>query len=233
MRTLTPPAATAAPTDRSTTEPSLTRTTPRPRRRGCRVLTAAAVALSLTALGACTSNSGGDAGPSTGSVAGTTSAPTTSTTSAAPTTTAPPARVDKKVKVKLTDKVLGHTITTSTLSRNVPWPAGNPVAAQQFEIVGVKLTVDAGDRYSAQVKPSMFTLKAGSAAPVKATDEFAKKFGTALAVTKRAKKKSGWLFFKLDRGAGADLKLIFNRPAYKVSTTGKSIKADTISKSLR
>ena len=227
MKTLTPPTTTESslPQSPGTTASSreATATAERPLRR----LAVAGVALSVAALGACTSGSP-DAGP-TASVTPSTTASTSVPTSSAPTTTTP-ARVDKAVKVEIKVPTLGHVITATKLSRNIPWPAGNPVAAESFEIVGVQLTVDAGDRFSADVKPTMFTLKPGAAAPVAPTTEFGKKLGTPLPTAKRAEKKSGWLFFKVDRGSSGTLQLTFNRPAYTVKTTGSSLKAVAYSK---
>lgn len=194
-----------------------------------RRLAVAGVVLSLAALGACSTDTSSSSPTASAAPTGTSPAAGTSApTSTAPTTTTP-ARVDKTVKVEIKDATLGHVITATKLSRNIPWPAGNPVAAASFEIVGVQLTVDAGDRYSADVKPSMFTLKPGAAAPVTPTTEFGKTLGAPLDTTKRAQKKTGWLFFKVDRGSSGALQLTFNRPAYTVKTTGASIKAAAFS----
>lgn len=244
MKTLTTPAATA-PTTLTTALPAPLPTTAGTVRRGpSRRLIAAGAVASLAMLGACTSGEGSGgvgtetvaSGSSTGSTGGstaggTTPATTPANTATSATTAVAPARTDKKVAVTITDTVLGHDIKVTKLSRNIPWPAGNPVAAASFEIVGVELTVDAGDRYSADVQPTMFTLKTTTPALViKPTAEFAKKLGAPLATAKRAEKKSGWLFFKVDRGVTGPVALSFNRPAYKVSTTGKDIKAASAAK---
>lgn len=239
MKTLTTLAATA-PTTLTTALPAPLPTTAGTLRRGpSRRLIAAGAVASLALLGACTGGAGTEtvaSGSSTGSTGGstaggTTPATTPANTATSATTAVAPARTDKKVAVTITDTVLGHDIKVTKLSRNIPWPAGNPVAAASFEIVGVELTVDAGDRYSADVQPTMFTLKTTTPALViKPTGEFAKKLGAPLATAKRAEKKSGWLFFKVDRGVTGPVALSFNRPAYKVSTTGKDIKAASAAK---
>lgn len=236
MKTLTPPTTTAPSRSQGTVPTPATRKpaalTARPSRpsRPLRQLAVAGIVLSLAALGACSSDAS-DTGPSASATPGATSpAPGTSVPTSPAATTTTPARADKTVKVQLKDDILGHVVTATKLSRNIPWPAGNPVAAASFEIVGVQLTVDAGDRYSADVKPSMFTLKPGAAAPVTPTPEFDKTLGAPLDTTKRAQKKTGWLFFKVDRGSSGALQLTFNRPAYTVKTTGKAIKAAAFSK---
>ncbi len=230
MKTLKPPTT----TDLSRTQRPVHTAAPRKpgaaAGRPVRHLAVAGVVLSLAALGACSSDAS-NTSPSPSATPGATS-PASSTsvpTSTAPSTTTP-ARVDKAVKVEIKDGTLGHVITATKLSRNLPWPAGNPVAAASFEIVGVQMTVDAGDRYSAEVTPAMFTLKPGSAAPIAPTAEFGTSLGAPLPTTKRAEKKTGWLFFKVDRGSSGALLLTFNRPAYTVKTTGTSIAADALSK---
>lgn len=230
MKTLKPPTTTDPSRSQSTLQTAAGRKTRATAGRSLRHVTVAGVVLSMAALGACSSDAS-DTSPSASATPGATS-PGTSTsvpTSPAATTTTP-ARADKTVKVQLKDDILEHVVTATKLSRNIPWPAGNPVAAASFEIVGVQLTVDAGDRYSADVKPSMFTLKPGAAAPVTPTTEFGKTLGAPLDTTKRAQKKTGWLFFKVDRGSSGALQLTFNRPAYTVKTTGKEIKAAAFSK---
>ena len=205
MKTQTPPTSTARTRSHTISGLGSRLRLAAPPRRKARRLAVAGAALSLTALGACSSDGAPASGPTASGAASTQSstssstqgstAPTTSTTSAAP------ARVDKVVKVEIKDDVLGHTITATKLARHIPWPAGNPVAAASFEIVGVEMTVADGDRYTAEVAPSMFTLKAGSSGAISATTEFGKVFGAPLETAKRAEKKTGWLFFKLDRGA--------------------------------
>ncbi|MEP7331749.1 MAG: hypothetical protein ABI692_06635 [Terracoccus sp.] len=228
MKTLKPPTPTDPSRTHGTVHTAAPQKTGAAAGRPLRHLAVAGVVLSLAALGACSSDG---TSPSPSATAGATSpASTTSVpTSTAPSTTTP-ARVDKAVKVEIKDGTLGHVITATKLSRNLPWPAGNPVAAASFEIVGIQLAVDAGDRYSAEITPAMFTLKPGSAAAIAATAEFGTSFGAPLATTKRAEKKTGWLFFKVDRGSSGPLLLTFNRPAYTVKTTGTSIQAAALSK---
>lgn len=208
-------------------------------------LTTAAAAVSLAALAACSSEtpvtqspSPGEASTSTGAAvaAGETSsessaAAPTSTTST--TTTAPP-RTDKAVNATITVPTLGHAIVATKLSRNIPWPAGNPVAAERFEIVGVEMKVTAGSRYSADVKPAMFVLGTTKGPqPVAPATEFGSRFGKPLATAARGTTQIGWVFFKLDRGAGGDLRLTFKRPLYKVSTTNTTIPAADYAVTLR
>lgn len=238
MKTSTPPAATAPTLSGPTRRPDHAA----PSRRRARRLAAAGAVLSLAALGACstddpvTTGSSSNAGATTPATTATGTSGTSTASSSVPTsgasssTTAVPARVDKAIDVDIEDDVLGHDITAVKLSRNIPWPAGNPVAAASFEIVGVQVEVDAGDRYSADVQPSMFTLKpASSTAAIAPTAEFGTRFGAPLATAKRGEKKTGWLFFKVDRGSTGRLDLTFNRPAYEVSTTDKAIKAAAFS----
>ncbi|MBB2986890.1 hypothetical protein [Terracoccus luteus] len=178
---------------------------------------------SLALVGACSSDEPGPTPSASGSVSSSTSA---TPTSSAPTTTAAPKRTDKKITKEIKDPVLGHVITATTLSRNVPFPAGNPVGEDAFEIIGVQVTVKAGSRYSADVQPGMFTVRTASAATqVKPTAEFGSRLGAPLVAAKRAETKTGWLFFKVDRGSTGAVTLTFNRPAYEVSTTGVDIKA--------
>jgi hypothetical protein len=121
--------------------------------------------------------------------------------------------------------VLGHRITAVKVARNLPWPAGNPVGSETFEIIGVRLEVRAGKRYSAVVDPTMFALKAApSTVFVQPTTEFGKGFwGKSLDSTKRGGTQTGWVFFKIDKGSTEALTLRFTRPAYTVSTTDKDI----------
>lgn len=226
MTTLTPPTA-----PRSLASPPFVGGSPR--QRTLRSVASVCALVSLTGLGACSSDAGAKPAKTPAVTVGTSAPSVSPSTSSSPTSTTPPPQANQAVKVTITDKVLGHQVTTRTVARNIPWPAGNPVATESFEIVGVWVTVKAGDRYSADVQPSMFSLKVGTSAQVKATSEFGTRFGPALPVIKRSETKSGWLFFKLDRGAGADLQLIFNRPAYQVKTTNTAIKAESMSKALR
>ena len=232
MKTLKPTTTTDPSRTRNAMHPAAPRKSGAAAGRPLRHLAVAGVVLSLAALGACSSDASGtspspSATPGATSPASSTSVPT-STAPATPATTTP-ARLDKAVKAAIKDGTLGHVITATKLSRNLPWPAGNPVAAASFEIVGVQLTVAAGDRYSAEVTPAMFTLKPGAAAPIAPTAEFGTSLGAPLATTKRAETKTGWLFFKVDRGSSGPLLLTFNRPAYTVKTTGQSIAADALS----
>ena len=106
--------------------------------------------------------------------------------------------------------------------------------AESFEIVGVQSTrstpvTATGPTCSRRCS----TLKAASPATViKPTTEFRKTFGCPARHGQAAEKKAGLLFFKVDRGSTGALTLTFNRPAYKVSTTGKAIPAAAISKPL-
>ncbi|EWT02992.1 hypothetical protein N865_03500 [Intrasporangium oryzae NRRL B-24470] len=197
-----------------------------------RRLAVAGVLVPLLALGAC---SGEDAVTSSPTApAGATTAPGTSTgsstTSSVPTTSDTPSatatRTDTKINATIKDPVLGHTITAVTLSRSIPWPAGNPVSAANFEIVGVSLHNVAGKRYSATIDPTMFSLQVGpTGAFVAPTTEFGTTFGTPLATAKRGETKDGWLFFKIDKGSTGPVVLKFQRPSYKVTTTNSAIPA--------
>lgn len=198
-------------------------------RRPVRGLLVLAAAAPLLALGACS----GDV-PITATTAPvaptTTPSPTTegtgATTTTTPTTPAP-SPTTLAPKGKITDDVLGHVITPVKVVTNLPWPEGSPVGEEHFELVGVQVKVDAGKRYSATVDPSMFTIKAASGNPVPTTDEFKGALGKELGVVKRGETKTGWLIFKVDKGAAATLQLQFNRPSYEVSTTDKTIKPKT------
>ena len=72
--------------------------------------------------------------------------------------------VAKQIKASIKDPDLGHTITADIVVRHFPWPAGQPVGAKQFEIVGVWVSLAAGSRYSASIEPSMLSLVAASPA---------------------------------------------------------------------
>jgi hypothetical protein len=165
---------------------------------------------------------------STSSTTTTTTAPTTT---AAPATPAPAKYSTRTIKAVIKDPQLGHTITALRISRNLPFPKNQPVAAQAFEIVGVKIEFDAGSRYSASLSPSMLTLIATSPKQnVPVTAEFGKAYkADPLKVTKRDDRDRGWVFFKVDKGTTSALRLAFNRPAYAVSTTDKNIPAKTFS----
>jgi len=186
------------------------------------------------ALAACSGEPTVTAAPTAPSAAATAPAtPTTTsetTTSSSPTVTATalPRRADRSIRQTIKDPVLGHTITATKLARNVPFPKGNPVAQENFELVGVYLVVDMGSRYTAPVDSTLFTLKTSSSPNVvPATTEFNKSFGGPLQTGAREELRRGWVFFKLDRGWDGQLQLSFNRPAYAVSTTGQKIPAKT------
>ncbi len=146
--------------------------------------------------------------------------------------------VDRAVSTAITatmkDPDLGHTITVNRIVRRLSWPAGQPVGAKQFEIVGVLVTFTAGSRYSASISPSMLSLVAASPAQtVSPTSEFAKRWGaTPLKAASRSQRTGGWVFFKVDRGTTNALSLAFNRPPYTVSTTGKKLPQKTFSVTL-
>ncbi len=163
----------------------------------------------------------------------TSTTPTTTapTTTAAPTTSAPAKYSTRTIKAVIKDPELGHTITALRLSRNLPFPKNQPVGAEAFEIVGVKVEFDAGSRYSASLDPKMLTLVATSPKQnVAPTAEFGKAYkADPLLSTKRDDRDRGWVFFKIDKGTTSALSLAFNRPAYAVSTTAKSIKPKTFS----
>ena len=103
-------------------------------------------------------------------------------------------------------------------------PEGQPVGAEAFEIVGVKVEFAAGSRYSASLDPTMLSLVAASPKQnVAPTAEFGKAYkADPLLTTKRDERDRGWVFFKVDKGTTSALRLAFNRPAYAVSTTDKS-----------
>jgi hypothetical protein len=196
------------------------------------------------ALAACSGESPVTADPTAPS--GTTAAPSTTSapteTSASPSTTTAPSTAatdgpatDKvaytSIKAVIKDPDLGHTITAVRLARHLKWPSGQPVGAEQFEIVGVRVTAAAGSRYSASIDPSMFSLIAADPKQtVTPTSEFTSRWNAApLKSAKRSATTSGWVFFKINRGTTSALRLAFNRPAYAVKTTDKSIPAKTFS----
>ncbi len=197
----------------------------------------------VVALAACSGGSGATADataqaattPASTSTSSTTAAPSTATPSTTSTTATDGSIVDrpvpKKIAASITDPDLGHTIKADSVVRHFPWPAGQPVGAKQFEIVGVWVSVAAGSRYSASVEPSMLSLVAASPAQtVMPTAEFAKQWGaTPLKAATRSQKTAGWVFFKVNRGTTSALSLAFNRPPYTVSTTGKTIPQKTFS----
>ncbi|WP_324144986.1 hypothetical protein [Intrasporangium sp.] len=190
----------------------------------------------LLVLGACSSEAPVTADPtrdqtaaSTGTTPPTTAAPTPETTE---TTTTPVVAQPTKVPVKVTlkDPALGHTITATQVVRNMRWPKGHPVASEAFEIVGVNVKFAAGDRYTAELPPQYVTLKYGDSY-ARPTSEFGSDFAKPIKAAKRGETRSGWLIYKIDKGA-SPLGLMFHRPAYQVSTTDKAIKALVIQANL-
>ena len=192
----------------------------------------------VVALAACSGESPVTADPTApaGTTPAATSTSTTSTTTAAPTTAAPttaaPAKYSTRtIKAVIEDPQLGHTITALRISRGLPFPKNQPVGAEAFEIVGVKVEFAAGSRYSASLDPKMLTLIATNPKQnVAPTAEFGKAYkADPLLTTKRDDRDRGWVFFKVDKGTTTALRLAFNRPAYAVSTTDKNIPAKTFS----
>lgn len=157
------------------------------------------------------------------------STPAATTSSAAPTKAA--AYSTRNIQAVIKDPDLGHTITALRLSRNLPFPKNQPVGAEAFEIVGVKVDFRAGSRYSAALEPSMLSLIATSPKQnVPVTAEFGKAYkAEPLTTAARDDRTRGWVFFKVDKGTTSSLRLAFNRPAYEVSTTDKKITAKTFS----
>jgi hypothetical protein len=151
-----------------------------------------------------------------------------SSTMATPTMTAT-GPLWRTANVSIKDPAMGHTITALQVVRNIPWPAGNPVAEESFEIIAVRLEVTAGSRYSAEVNPWLFTLDTSNTRYAQTTTEFGTLLGGPLQTTKRAEKRSGWIYFKVNKGSGSRLQLNHHRPDYTVSTTGKSIPRQTFS----
>lgn len=199
-------------------------------RRSLRGLLAVAAAAPLLAAVACSGDvpitaTTAPAGTTTSSPSPATTGPGASSTTTPSTPTASPTTLSPKGKI--TDDVLGHVMTPVKVLTNLPWPEESPVGQEHFELVGVELKVAAGKRYSATVDPSMFTIKAASGDPIPATNEFKGALGKELGTVKRGETKTGWLIFKVDKGAASTLELQFNRPSYEVSTTGKTIKPKT------
>lgn len=153
------------------------------------------------------------------------SSPSTTTTS----TTPEPSPTTLSPKGAIKDSVLGHVITPTKVVVGLPWPGDHPIAEEHFELVGVQVKVQAGTRYSADITPAMFTLKTSAPDVVPATNEFKGALGQELGTVKRGKTATGWLIFKAEKGTATSLELQYNRPAYDVKTTGKSIKAQTFS----
>ncbi|WP_460625524.1 hypothetical protein [Intrasporangium mesophilum] len=222
----------------STTAPPRPRTTLRLRLRH---LTAVAVVAPAIALAACsgepavTADPTAPAGATTPAATATTStdAATTSDvpTTAASTTLAPVKYSSTTINAVIKDPVLGHTITALKLVRGLPFPANQPVGAEAFEIVGVKVQLQAGSRYSADIEPAMLSLIAADPQQnIQPTAEFGKAFKAApLAAAKRDSSSKGWIYFKVNRGTTTALRLAFNRPSYQVSTTDKNIPSKTFS----
>lgn len=210
-----------------------------------RQLCAAAVVVPALALTACSGESAVTADPTVPATAAATSSATTTTaptaeatTEKAAATTPPPAAVEKvsykNLNAVIKDPDLGHTITATRLARHLKWPAGQPIGAEQFEIVGVRVRFEPGKRYSATLEPSMLSLVASNPKQtVPATNEFKGLWSAKdLTTATRDKWSSGWVFFKVNRGTTSALTLAFNRPAYEVSTTDKNIKAKTLTVAL-
>lgn len=216
MKTLTQPADAA----RHTTIPALRR------------ILALAVAPAI-ALAACSGEAPLTADPTTPAASAESTESTGTTTTIAnasergsPTpsdSTPAPASTKSPVKVTISDPILGHTITATSVIRNLAWPAGHPVAAANFEIIGVLVTVKAGARYSSSVAPSRLTLRLGNAS-VAPTGEFGNAYGRLLTTVLRDTSQTGLLVYKVDRGLHP-LTLQWLRPAYQVSTTDKAIPA--------
>lgn len=148
---------------------------------------------------------------------------TSSTSSATNTPTAKPSATTTALKVVINDPQLGHFVTPTKLVRNVPWPAGNPVGEQNFEIIALEVQLKAGTRYSADLAPWMLSITTDKTKFATATTEFGTLLGPPLATALRGKTTTGWVYFKVDRGSGSAVSLHVNRPEYKVSTTGKTI----------
>lgn len=160
-----------------------------------------------------------------------TTATSTTTPTMTATTSAPATYSTRTIQAVIKDPDLGHAITALRISRNLSFPKNQPVGAEAFEIVGVKVELDAGTRYSASIDPRMLSLIATSPKQnVPPTAEFGKAYkADPLQVTRRDERKRGWVFFKVDKGTTGPLRLAFNRPAYAVSTTAKNIPAKTFS----
>jgi hypothetical protein len=199
-------------------------------RRSLRGLLPVAAAASLLAVAACSGDvpitaTTAPVGTTTSSPSPATTGPGASSTTTPSTPAASPTTLTPKGTI--TDDVLGHVMTPVKVLTNLPWPEESPVGQEHFELVGVELKVAAGKRYSATVDPSMFTIKAASGDPIPATNEFKGALGKELGTVKRGETKTGWLIFKVDKGAASTLELQFNRPTYQVSTTDKTIKPKT------
>jgi hypothetical protein len=206
-----------------------------------RQLAAVALVAPTVALAACSGEPAVTADP-TAPAGATTPVPTATTSTAAPTTSEVPTTSpstslppvtfsSKNIKAVINDPVLGHRITALKLSRGLPFPTNQPVGAEAFEIVGLKVQLQAGSRYSADLEPSMLSLVAVDPKQnIPPTAEFGKAYKVVpLTTAKRDDSTKGWVFFKVDRGTTSALRLVFNRPAYQVSTTDKNIPAKSFS----
>ena len=206
-----------------------------------RGLAAATVLTPLLALGACSTEAPVTANP-TRAAAATTTGPTgtsagapasTATpdgTSGATTTTPAPTVTKTRVKVNIKDPILGHEISVIEVKRNLPWPKGNPVGQEAFELVGVRLKLQAGERFSAPLSPTQVTLRLGDTS-VKHTTEFGSTFGTPVKWVARGQSQTGWLVFKIEHDVHP-LVMQYHRPPYEVSTTDKAIKATVIQRKI-
>ncbi|MGN6751533.1 MAG: hypothetical protein ACTHJJ_03165 [Intrasporangium sp.] len=215
------------------TNPSARPARSHPARRGLRTAAAVVAVAPFLALAACSGEAPiTSATATTAPETGATAAPTGGeTATGAPTTatTPGPSPTTLTTKGSIKDDVLGHVITPAKVVVNLPWPDNHPIAAEHFELVGVEVKVQAGSRYSANVTPDMFALKTSSPDPVPATNEFKGALGKELATVNRGKTGSGWLIFKVEKGSTTALELRFNRPAYDVKTTDKTIPAKSFS----
>ena len=205
-----------------------------------RQLFSVAVVVPALTLTACSGESPVTADPTTPATSASAAATTSTTTAGTSTTTTSSAtpsatptaspdptsgpRVNAAVGKTFTDRGMGHAVTVGTVSRDIPWPKGNPVSEAAFEIVGVYVRARAGARYSATIEPSMFVLSTNTGL-VEPTTDFGTTLGKPLTVAQRGKTTEGWLFFKVDRGAEGPLTLYLRRPAYAVSTTGATLPA--------
>lgn len=169
-------------------------------------------------------------GQTTAAGAPTTAPPSDPPTSTTPSATPSPQPTRRTINVTIKDPTIGHQIQAIQVVRNLPWPKGHPIASQTLEIVGVRLTVTAGDRYSASFLTNQLSLRFGTTV-VPPTPEFGDTFGTLLTTVNRGQHQTGWVIFKVDQNVHP-IVLQYDRPAYKVSTTGTSIPAQTFSAQL-
>lgn len=205
-----------------------------------RTATAALVAPVL-ALSACsgdapvttTSPSSGAAttGGSTTTTGATTSAATgtasgTATSSGATSSAAAPVdrRVDTPVNATVKDPLMGHTVQITQLSRNVPWPAAlqSSARAKAFELIGVKVKVQAGSRYNASVAADMLQLRTGGQTYTN-TREFGPSVLPTFPGAPEGKAGEGWQVYVVPRGTTAPYELVLYRPAYVVPATKQNI----------